>query len=95
VARHETQIPGNDMSENVSRRKALSVLGAASVLALALTRDKGEAATDGRRQHGKRRVGQLATAPAAASASAGPTYHEVPNGLSGSEHMMQMQYRFH
>ena len=56
------------MSENVSRRRALSVLGAALGLALAPTEYEAETAGIERRQHRRadrrqRRTGPPATAP--------------------------------
>ena len=81
------------MSEEVSRRKALSLLGGALGLALALTEDEAEAETAHHPPRHHRRTAQPATAPAAPATSAGPTWHENPNGTSAVEHEMQSQYR--
>jgi hypothetical protein len=51
-----------------------------------------------RRDRRQRLAGQSGTAPAAPGAtttSAGPMFHEVPNGISGSEHHMQSQWRYY
>jgi hypothetical protein len=55
------------MSEDVSRRKALSLLGAALGLALALTEDKAVAETARHPRRHQRRTGQPVTAPAEAA----------------------------
>ena len=51
------------MSENLSRRKALSLLGTALGLALALTEDKAVAETARHPRPHQRRTGQPVTAP--------------------------------
>jgi hypothetical protein len=72
------------MREDVSRRKALSVLGTALGFALALT--DAEAQTTGTKgHHTKRPTVQRATAPAEPSAEFRPTnsistYHMAPPG---------------
>jgi hypothetical protein len=80
------------MRENFSRRKALSLLGTALGLGLALT--GAEAQTAGTKshhtKHPKRPNVQPATPPAAA---AGPMWHENPNGTSAVQHEMEEQYR--
>ena len=84
------------MSENVSRRRALSVLGAALGLALAPMQYEAKAQTAGigRRQHRRadrrqRRTGPPATAPAEAN-GAGPGESTI--GISATQHTVR-RYR--
>jgi hypothetical protein len=100
------KIKEDDMSEDVSRRKALSLLGAALGLALALMEDEAEAetldnsspATAGmklrqqQRRAGRhqRRTGQPATAPAEAPAGAAPAGFMPP--MSQSQFIMKRGY---
>jgi hypothetical protein len=83
------------MTDHVSRRSALFVLGAALGLALGVTEDGAKAETARRPQRRQRRTGQPATAPAAPTPAAGPMWHENPNGTSAIEHQMQSQYRLY
>jgi hypothetical protein len=77
------------MREDVSRRKALSLLGTALGFGLALT--DAEAQTTGTKSHHHtKHPKQPAVQPAAA---AGSTWHENPNGTSAIQHQMEEQYR--
>ena len=82
----------DDMRKDVSRRKALSLLGSGLGLGLALTKDA-EAETAGAKSHHTKHPKRPTVQRAAAPAAGGPTWHENPNGTSGSEHQMQSQYR--
>jgi hypothetical protein len=79
------------MREDVSRRKALSLLGTALGFALALTDAEAQTAStkSHHTKHPKRPTVQRAAAPAAG----GPTWHENPNGTSAIQHQMEEQYR--
>lgn len=89
-----------NVSENVSRRTMLSLLGVAFGFALVLTEDEAGAETVGTERHGRRvarhlRRSQPSAPSATPAASAGPTWHDNPNGTSGSEHEMQGQFRYY
>jgi hypothetical protein len=71
------------MSEDVSRRKALSLIGTALGLALALTEDEAVAETASHPRRHQRRTGQPASAPAEAAAA------EFKPTKSVSEMMME------
>jgi len=81
------------MREDVSRRKALSLLGTALGFALALIEDA-EAQTAGTKSHHTKHPKRPTAQPAASSpAAAGSTWHENPNGTSAIQHQMEEQYR--
>jgi hypothetical protein len=79
------------MRKDVSRRKALSLLGTALSVALVLT--DAEAQTAGTKSHHTKHPKRPTVQPAAAPAAGGPTLHENPNGTSAIQHQMEEQYR--
>ena len=80
------------MREDISRRKALSLLGTPLSVALVLT--DAEAQTAGTKSHHTKHPKRPTAQPAASSpAAAGSTWHENPNGTSAIQHQMEEQYR--
>ena len=82
------------MSEDVSRRKALSLLGTALGLALALTEDA-KAETAGTKSHHTKHPERPTVQPASPATAAAPTWHENPNGTSAVQHQGEAQYRLY
>jgi hypothetical protein len=80
------------MSEDVSRRKAMSLFGAALGLALAMNADAA-AQTAGTKSHHTKHPKRSAVQPPATAA--GPTWHENPNGTSAVQHQGEAQYRLY